>query len=221
LNRFVWDLRYERPQALRYGYSIAAVYGEDAIMVPEGPLVLPESYRVKLTLDGRSYTAPLKVMMDPRVKIPALALSQQLGLEMKIIAAMKQSYLAVKQIRDLRAKLKDLQDKLKSDASAGAVLEALNSLDKKAAELIAVEQQYPPVGIVSVASLNGALSSLLLLVDSSDSAPTSQAVSTFATYQQLFTQQLAKWAALKDKDLAALNALLRQRQLSVITIKSE
>ena len=46
LNRFVWDLRYERPPALRYGYSIAAAYGDDAIMLPQGPLVLPGNYRV-------------------------------------------------------------------------------------------------------------------------------------------------------------------------------
>ena len=41
LNRFVWDLRYERPRALRFGYSIAAAYGDDAIMQPEGPLRCP------------------------------------------------------------------------------------------------------------------------------------------------------------------------------------
>ena len=221
LNRFVWDLRYERPQALRYGYSIAAVYGEDAIMVPEGPLALPGTYQVKLIVDGRSFTAPLEVKMDPRVRVPALALSQQLALEMKIIEVMKQSYAAVQQIRDLRSKLKDLQSKLTNDTSAKAVLDAVNSLDKKAAELIAVEQQYPPVGVVSVASLNGALASLLLLVDGSDSAPTAQAGSAFATYRQLLNPQLAKWAALKNKDLPALNALLQQRQMETITIKSE
>ena len=57
LNRFVWDLRYERPKALRYGYSIAAAFGEDAIMVPEGPPALPGVYQVKLTVDGELHSA--------------------------------------------------------------------------------------------------------------------------------------------------------------------
>ena len=38
-------------------------------MVPEGPLALPGIYQVKLTVDGRSYTAPLEVKMDPRVRV--------------------------------------------------------------------------------------------------------------------------------------------------------
>ena len=85
MNRFVWDLRYERPQAFRYGYSIAAAFGDDAIMVPEGPLVSPGTYQVKLTVAGRSYTAPIEVKMDPRVKVAPLALNQQAALNQQIV----------------------------------------------------------------------------------------------------------------------------------------
>jgi photosystem II stability/assembly factor-like uncharacterized protein len=218
LNRFVWDLRYERPPALRYGYSIAAVSGEDAIMVPQGPLALPGVYQVKLTVDGRSFTAPLQVKMDPRVTVASFALSQQLALEMKIIEGMKESYATVQQINDLRSQLKELQTKLDGDASAKTIIDAINSLDKKAAELVAIEQQWPPVGIVSAASLNGALGSLLNLVEGADSAPTTQAVGAFGIYRQLLDTQLAKWTALKAKDLPALNVLLQQRQMPAITI---
>jgi len=218
LNRFVWDLRYERPLALRYGYSIAAAFGEDAIMVPEGPLALPGTYQVKLTVAGRSYTTPLEVKMDPRVRVAALALSQQLALEMKIIDGMKQSYDAVQQLRGLRGQLKELQTKLSADASAKPLLDAINSIDKRAAELIAVEQTYPPVGIVSLASLNSALGSLLFAVEGADAAPTTQAVNAFTTYRRLLDQQLAQWNGLKEKDLPGLNTLLQQRQLPPIHI---
>lgn len=219
LNRFVWDLRYERPQSLRYFYSIAAAYGEDARMIPEGPLVVPGLYQVKLTVDGRSFTAPLEVKNDPRVKVSPIALSQQLALEMKVIEAMNQSYSAVLTIQDLRSQLKELQGKLNSDSGAKPLLDAVAALDKKAADLIAVEQTYPPVGIVSVASLNGALGSLLLSVEGSDNAPTTQANSAFSTYRPLLDQQLAKWKAMKEKDLPAVNALLQQRQLPAITTR--
>jgi len=220
LNRFVWDLRYERPQASRYGYSIAAVFGEDAIMVPEGPLVLPGIYQVKLTVAGRSYTAPLELKMDPRVRVAPLSLSQQFALEMKIIEAMKQSYDAVQALRALRVQLKDLQTRLGSDAGAKSLVDAVNSLDKNAAELLAVEQTYPPVGVVSVASLNGVLGSLLSLVEGADAAPTTQASSAFVTYRRLLDQQMAKWSALKAKDLPALNTLLQQRQLPPIAVRN-
>ena len=219
MNRFVWDLRYERPQALRFGYSIAAAFGDDAIMVPEGPLVLPGVYQVKLTVDGRTYMAPLEVKLDPRVRVAPLALSQQLALEMKIVEGMQQSYGVVQRINDLRIQLRELQTKLNSDPNDKALLDAINSLDKKAAEVAAVEQGWPPVGIVSAASLNGALGSLLLLVEGADSAPTVQVASTFASYRGLLDQQFAKWNALKEKDLRALNVLLQQRQLPAIRIQ--
>ena len=89
---------------------------------------------------------------------------------MKIIDGMNQSHGVVQQINNLRSQLKELQAKVNSDPNAKALRDAINSLDKKAAELIAVEQQWPPVGVISVASLNGALGSLLLLVEGADSA---------------------------------------------------
>ena len=216
LNRFVWDLRLERPRALRYGYSIAAAFGDDAIMQPEGPLVLPGTYQVQLSVDGKTYSAPLDVKMDPRVKTSPVALRQQLTLETQIMQAMWDSYQSVQEIRELRTQLNDLKTKLTGDASAKPVLDAIAALDKKAAELVAVEQTYPPVGVVSAAALNGALGSLLVLVDSADRAPTAQAATAFETYSKLLQQQLAKWAALKTQDIPALNTLLQQRQLPTI-----
>jgi photosystem II stability/assembly factor-like uncharacterized protein len=218
MNRFVWDLRYERPQVLKYGYSIAAAFGEDAIMVPEGPLVSPGTYQVKLTVAGHSYTTPLEVRMDPRVKIAALALSQQVALEMRIVEAMNQSFAAIQQISGLRDQLKTVAGQTGPGTADAALVDAASGLEKKAAELIAIEEQYPPVGIVSVASINAAFGSLLSLVESADAAPTAQANETFITYKRLLDQQMAKWEQVKAKDLPALNELLRQRQLEAITI---
>ena len=192
---------------------------DEAIMQPEGPLVLPGLYQVRLTSDGRTYTAPLEVKMDPRVKTSPLALRQQKMLEARIMQGMWDSYQVVQQIRDLRGELKELQSKLNSDANAKPLLDAIAALDKKSAELVAVEQTYPPVGIVSAASVNGALSSLLVLVDSADRAPTAQATTAFETYGKLLQQQLAKWTAVKTQDIPALNNLLQQRQLPPLTIK--
>jgi len=39
---------------------------------------------VKLTVDGKSYTRPLRVRMDPRVKTPALGLQQQFRLSKQL-----------------------------------------------------------------------------------------------------------------------------------------
>ncbi|MEO7145423.1 MAG: glycoside hydrolase, partial [Bryobacteraceae bacterium] len=67
LHRFVWDLHYTAPPALRHEYPIAAIY-RNTPREPRGPIALPGSYTVKLTVNGKAYTAPLVVKMDPRVK---------------------------------------------------------------------------------------------------------------------------------------------------------
>jgi photosystem II stability/assembly factor-like uncharacterized protein len=70
-NRFVWNLRYEHPKSPSYTYSIAAVPGQDTPVVPQGMLVLPGAYKVRLSVDGKTYTQPLSVKMDPRSKTKA------------------------------------------------------------------------------------------------------------------------------------------------------
>jgi len=66
MHRWVWDLRSTTPISTRYGYPISAVPYRTPLQ-PQGPLVVPGTYTVKLTVDGKSETEPVTVKMDPRV----------------------------------------------------------------------------------------------------------------------------------------------------------
>ena len=70
MHRWVWDLRAAAPASTQAAYPIAAVPGRTPL-TPEGPLVLPGTYTVRLTVDGKSESSPLTVKMDPRVQTPA------------------------------------------------------------------------------------------------------------------------------------------------------
>src|SRR5207302_865513 len=59
LNRFVWDLRYRPPPAERHDYSIAAIAGQGTVAEPQGPLVLPGEYQVRLGVGGQTYARAL------------------------------------------------------------------------------------------------------------------------------------------------------------------
>jgi len=74
---------------------------------------------------------------------------------------------------------------------------------------------------LSFSAINNALSSLLTATDSADSAPTTQAVSALAIYQELLEKLLANWTMFREKDIQALNALLSQNQLPVIKISED
>ena len=70
MHRWVWDLRAAPPAATHYEYPIAAVPHRTPL-APQGPLVLPGVYTVRLTVGGRSQSQPLTVRMDPRIHTSA------------------------------------------------------------------------------------------------------------------------------------------------------
>ena len=63
MHRWVWDLR-PTPPAPRAGTAGGA--GGGGGFGTRTPNVLPGTYAVKLTVDGKTYTQPLRVKMDPR-----------------------------------------------------------------------------------------------------------------------------------------------------------
>ena len=94
MHRFVWDLRYPAPGAAQRDFPISAIPG-DTPMEPLGVLAVPGVYSVTLTANGRRYTQPLTLKMDPRAAITALGLAQQFALATKIAAMMNRTFAAI------------------------------------------------------------------------------------------------------------------------------
>ena len=178
----------------------------DAPVSALGPAFLPGKYSVKLTVNGISYTQPLTIKMDPRVKTAEDGLRQQFELEMKINEAMHHDYQTLQQVRGLRQQLKNLTEKSRQ----GQLKESVAALESKAAELEGSEGGYgttffsTPEGR-SLARLNAGLNTLLAAVDSADATPTNQDVSTFRDLNNALDQQLARWDEIKTKDVPELN----------------
>jgi hypothetical protein len=80
MHRFTWDMHYQ-PIA-----GVGGGRGEDALPIaavpfntvpsPATPRVAPGTYTLKLTVDGRTYSQPIIVKQDPRVKTSAIAMQQ-------------------------------------------------------------------------------------------------------------------------------------------------
>jgi hypothetical protein len=83
LNRVNWDVRYDDPPSAGEHVTIRAVPGETPRRY-EGPLALPGSYTVRLTVDGTSYTQTVRVVNDPRSTATAADLAAQHELQMQI-----------------------------------------------------------------------------------------------------------------------------------------
>ena len=106
LHRFVWDLHYPPPAGSTMRYPIAATPGDTA-PEPKGPWVVPGTYTVKLTANGKSYTQPMVVTMDPRVKSGTLALQQQFALSKRIVDALATTQELLPSIKAARVRAQD------------------------------------------------------------------------------------------------------------------
>ena len=86
LNRVNWDMRYDDPPSSGEHVTIRAVPG-DTPMHYEGPLALPGTYTVRLTVAGREYTQTARIVNDPRSTATPADLLAQHELQMRIYNA--------------------------------------------------------------------------------------------------------------------------------------
>ena len=212
LNRFAWNLRQEPPVKIP-----AAVYDEGK---PVGPLVLPGAYQVRLSVAGKSYTAPFEVKLDPRVKTSAEDLRKQFDLMLQMRNRQHEMNQAILAIRDLRAQLEALEKRLASNDSAKALVSASADLRKKIGaieeELIQVRSKASEDELNYPTKLNSKLSYLQEAVDSADAAPTAAQAAVFAQFDQQLEAHLVRWRELLAKDVPALNDEMRKANIPLV-----
>lgn len=167
-HRFVWDLRHAPPPGVQRGYDIAATF-RNTPSDPPGPLVLPGTYRVRLTADGVVQEAPLNVRLDPRVQVTADDLAQQAHYSLMLLRAAE----AAQGLRDAI----DTQLASATPARRDALLRLRGegnapNPDIKYGSITAV-----PADQETLVSLQEKLVFMLALLQAADARPTSQAIS--------------------------------------------
>src|SRR5205823_9949278 len=106
MTRMVWDLRYEGPPRVKDYY----LYEYDA--GSKGPLALPGRYQARLTVDGRTLSAPFEVKLDPRLNVSREDLQKQFALLMDIRSELTRVYDLANQIIDLRKQLDEMKKRV-------------------------------------------------------------------------------------------------------------
>src|SRR2546428_9083708 len=179
MHRFVWDLPYPAPRAMHpqspYNYPIAAIGGSPPLP-PQGPLVLPGKYEVRLKAGGQVFRQPLEVKMDPRVAAVRNELQSSLELQLKISALLGKSFEGYQQAKELRVRLAELMKRPKEDPVAVAA----SALDAKIAALAG--EATPILETPKTASfmaVNDALTAPMAPVDGADFAPSEESVAAY------------------------------------------
>jgi photosystem II stability/assembly factor-like uncharacterized protein len=209
MHRWLWDMHYPNVPGVESEYPIAAI-PHDTAPQPTGPWAVPGRYTVVLTVNGKSYSQPLIIQIDPRVKTPVAGLQQQFAMSNDLYAALLTLSPAVEQAGELRKQLKELQGKANGDT-----LTAVKALDQKLQALAGGVARRPGAGTEqpTLGGLRTRYLTLFGILQEADVTPSTQASAAVGELQKQLPPLMQRWKAITDQDVPALNKQLKNANL--------
>jgi photosystem II stability/assembly factor-like uncharacterized protein len=216
LNRFAWDLRSQGATPL--AGEPGAEFRNRGLMVSAG------AYTVKLTVDGKSYTQPLELKVDLRVKASPADLQKQAELGQKVLAEISEIHQAVIRIREVRNQTRSLDKRLGDDSHYAPLVAAMKDFDKKSfaveSQLLSVDAKSSESNLNYPVLIDERLHSLVFSIDSADAAPTQQQYEVADSLREEAEPLLAQYRDLMSKDLAALNEMVTKENIPVLYVSA-
>ena len=212
-HRFEWDMRYQEIPGMSTGPDASEAVPFNTPSTPTAPFVQPGDYTVRLIAGGQTMTAPLKVVMDPRVKTPIADLAQQFSASKQIYDDELHATIAIHEITVVRDQLRQ---KGSAASNAGSIEAKLNAIAGSARGGGGGGGRGGPTGPPNLVSVRAQLGRLEHSLQNADFAPTTAQVEAYRTTAQPLSGLLQQWDELKKTDLTALNKLLLQQHQPTI-----
>ena len=235
MNRVWWDLRSEPSTEIRLRTS--PLYAPEVTVGPEGwrpapgnerisLLEPPGTYTVKLSAAGQEFTQKLKVLKDPHSTGTESDIQAQMKLMLELREEMNALAGGVNQLESLRAQLATLERELGSGEMTNDVRKAAQDLNNKltAAEEKLMQLKATGRGQDDVrwpTMLVGKISYLAGEVSSSDFPPTTQDIAVHEELKKQAASSQEEIRQLVAKDVAAFNAMLRERGIGNIISRTQ
>jgi seryl-tRNA synthetase len=177
---------------------------------------------VKLTVGGKSQTAPLHLAIDPRNKGAEAAVQKQFALATQVNDSMSRLHQAVNEIRDLRSQIQNLRKRFGDDSRLKAAFAAADDLDHKMSEieqkLMQVNMKGSEGNLAFPDMLNERFETFSHTIESGDTEPTQGQLNVFQMLSSQLEEQLKKWAQLKADDVPKVSELIKQASLPPLII---
>ena len=209
MHRWVWDLHYPAPLSMRHEYPIAAI-PHDTPRGPLGPTVLPGTYGIYFTVDGKTLVTYQVVRMDPRVKVSAAALEKKFQAEKSLASIMSASTQALLQGGSIRAQFETL-----SAQANPSTKDAIVTAQKKLSAMLDAPAEN------TLTRLNGQASTLYQQVWQADAEPTSSQMQALSATEHDSVQVLKLWNDFKITDLPALNHQLHELKIPEVDLEKD
>ncbi|MFZ2905044.1 MAG: glycosyl hydrolase [Cyclobacteriaceae bacterium] len=216
-NRFVWNMRYQDAETFEGIIMWAAS--------TSGPRALPGSYKVKLTVNGKSAETTFDILKDPRSGSTDADLKAQFDFQQEVMAKLSETHKAIKKIRQTREQLnrvtdplKDKKDELKDvlDMAKG-IQDKMKTIEEALYQTKNRSGQDPlnfPI------RLNNKLAHLSSLAGSGDFKPTDQSVAFKNEITTEINKHLEALNKIFKEEIPAFNNLIKTKNIDAVTFSN-
>jgi DNA-binding protein YbaB len=243
VNRVAWNLRYDGPKKLTFLPPPPAEREEEEFFFDPntGPTVLPGTYKVAVTVNGKTETQNVQVESDPRFDFDKAALNAQLKLGLELRDEVSALNEALNRLNSLHKQITSLQEIINGEEGQEGqvnvaykpVLEQAKALDKK---LTAMEnplyntevQPYGQDDIHYLQRFHDQMQGLMRSVmNAYGEAPSPVQLEEAASLRKELEKHLDEFNAFLNTDVAAFNKTASQHGSSTlfagtpVQIKSE
>ena len=200
LNMFAWDLRY--PDAV--GFTNLIMWAGST----RGPIAVPGTYSVRLTVNGKSQTQSFVLKKDPRVHATQADFEAQFALLMKVRDRLSAADNAVRTIRNLEWQM-DQHGSSAPSGFADAAGALKTKLDTIEAAIYQVHNRASEDPLNFPIRLNNKIAALGGSIASADARPTAQDYAVYTLLSGQLDHELAELKTTLASGLPPLNAMLR------------
>ena len=238
LNRVWWDLRYDNGSTItmqtpplyepwapaRRQY---AAYGTR--IPPAGPIVPPGTYTVRVKAGSAEQTTSLTVLPDPKSPGTQQSIEAQVAFSREVLAEVDEVARMGNALESMRKQSQDLMASLGNDASKATLLQSVKTFESS---LSAVEAKM--IDLRNTGRSEDAFRQPVQLYEriswmigqmvgtpgggsgGGDLGPTDQQVAVNNGFKSELAAIAAQYKQITDKDVPAINALLKQNGLTTV-----
>ena len=214
MHRFLWDMHYTPIAGVEPEFPISATYRNTAPRATS-PWVVPGDYTVTLSVDGKTFTQPLAVAMDPRVKASAAGLQEQFDLSWRL-------YQLRLKLAPVGKKFDDVAEQLtKLKARAAERPDLTEKLESFVQTLTKFGPPHPRPGAPPSLFVLNSTTQLFDDIQGADAAPTAATKAAVADLETKAGPVMETWRKLLESDLPALNQELKQAGFAEIKTEAD